>query len=380
MNKSLFSKNYILVVSAAALFYIASFMLNSVSGRYSLEIGADKTVSGIVTSAFTLSSFFTRCMWGYITDKKGRKAVFITGGILCLISGVLLIFTKNVWLLFAARAVFGGGYSAFTTAGGTIVCDISGEEQIGKAISFYGITNVLSQAAAPAVALWLFDFGFIWVAAAVCGLVSLAVLGGIFIKYDESEYINQNLKFKIYEKTAMPAAFVIFFFAMATASVYSFVPIMARERQLSGEGFFFALSAAGLLFSRIFNTKFCEKFGKNKVYYIGNILFMAGFAMLGFSYSTAFLLVCAAVYGTGAGFVHPVVNTAAVQYCKPEKRGLATGTFMMSQDLGMTIGALLWGIISENIGFTAVYITVAASAAVMMAVFKKLLSEKLSKN
>ena len=81
----------------------------------------------------------------------------------------------------------------------------------------------------------------------------------------------------------------------------------------------------------------------------------------------------------GAGFVHPVVNTAAVSFCSGENRGFATGTFMMSQDLGMTIGAVLWGIVSENVGFTAVYISTAAVGAVMAAVFAKFLHRKLKK-
>ncbi len=377
MEKSLFSKNYILVVVSATLFYIASFMLNSVSGRYTMRLGADKFMAGVVTCTFTLTSFFIRPLWGWICDRKSRKFIFLTGSLLCVLSSVMLIFTAQIRLLIAARAVFGAGYSALTTAGGTIVCDVVDEKQLGKAISYYGITNVLSQAVAPAAALWLYGIGFPVLAMVVAAGTAVVLRCGIFIRYNQSDFVNPEQKFRVYEKTALPAAYTIIFFAMATASVYSFIPIMAQEREISGVGWFFAVSAAGLMISRIFNTKFSEKAGEKRVFYIGAVLFGTGFAAVAFSYNIFVLVAAGLVYGLGAGFVHPVVNTRAVKRCSSADRGLATGTFMMSQDLGMTIGAVAWGIISEKAGFTAVYIIVAVLAVCMMYVFHKFLGTLL---
>jgi len=377
MNKSLVSKNYILVVASATFFYIVSFMLNSVSGRYTLRLGADKFMAGVVTCTFTLTSFFTRPLWGWMCDKKSRKLIFISGALLCLFSSVILIFTVQIWLLIAARAIFGAGYSALTTAGGTIVCDVVDEKHLGKAISYYGVTNVLSQAVAPAAALWLYGIGFSVLAVAVATGTAAVVLCGTFIRYNQKDFINPQQKFRICEKTALPAAYTIIFFAVATASVYSFIPIMAQEREISGVGWFFTVSAAGLMISRIFNTKFCEKAGESRVFYTGAFLFGAGFTAVAFSYNIFVLAAAGRAYGLGAGFIHPVVNTRAVKRCPRADKGLATGTFMMSQDLGMTIGAVAWGIISEKAGFTAVYSIVALLAVCMMYVFHKFLRSLL---
>jgi len=377
MGNKLFSKNYIFTVLSATLFYIATFMLNSVCGRYTIEIGGTKSVAGVVTAVFTLSSFFTRAVWGYITDAKGRKRVYITGGILCLVSAVVLLFSDKIWLLIVSRFIFGTGYSALTTAGGTIVCDVAPQNLLPKAISFYGITNVLSQAVAPAAALWLYNISFSRLSWSVIVVVALVLLFSVFINYNEKHFIMPETKFRIYEKTAMPAAYVIFFFAVATASVYSFIPVMARERNIQHPGVFFIVSASGLLISRIFNTKFCEKYGSVKVFTAGNILFICGFIRIAFIKNIWLLSFAALIYGVGAGFVHPVVNTAAVKRCSPEKRGLATGTFMMSQDLGMTAGAVIWGTISEKTDFTVMYCAVTLTAIFMYIVFRKILAKAL---
>ena len=140
---------------------------------------------------------------------------------------------------------------------------------------------------------------------------------------------------------------------------------------------FFMVSAAGLMLCRVFNTSFTGKLGRKKVFYLGAVLFCAGFMALAFSYNIWLLAMAAVAYGAGAGFVHPVVNTRAVADCRPRDRGLATGTFMMSQDLGMTAGAVRWGIFSEKTGFGVMYLSVTVISAIMMYVFHKILADKL---
>jgi MFS family permease len=161
---------------------------------------------------------------------------------------------------------------------------------------------------------------------------------------------------------------------MATASVNSFIPIMAKQRQLSADRMFFVLSALFLLISRLLNKKRVSVVGNIKVFYAGNLIYFIAFAVLAFAQNNIWLLLAASLYGLGAGFIHPTVNTAAVKNCPQPDRGLATGTFMMSQDLGMAVGAFLWGMISDKAGFTAVYIVVCVLVAVMGYVFKKVLS------
>ena len=164
---------------------------------------------------------------------------------------------------------------------------------------------------------------------------------------------------------------------MATSSVNSFIPLLAQQRMLTADSLFFVVSALFLLITRLLNKKLVSKFGNISLFYIGGIIYIASFVILSVAHRNIFLLVSASLYGAGAGFIHPVVNTAAVKDCPSADRGLATGTFMMSQDLGMAVGAFLWGTISNSAGFTAVYITVVILLLVMMYIFKKILKPKL---
>ncbi len=375
MAKGLFNKKYILILLCGTAFYVSSFMINSVCGKYCISLDRSKTASGIVTRVFTLTSFFLRPIWGYFTDGKGRKKIFFTGLALCLLASGLLFAAESVMMLIVARGVFGRGYSAFTTRSATIVCDICPDDILQQGIAIYGITGVISQAVAPVIALGLYDISFKAVAAFVFGLLILSVLSGIFIKYNDKLYLKENIEFSAVEKKALPASFVIFFFARATASVYSFVPIMAEERKIEFIPIFYMLSAFVLLIIRIFNGKISGMLKNRTAFYIGATALFTGFIFMAFSKDILFLLISGVFYGIGCGLVHPVVNTAAVKNSKKENRGLATGTFMMGQDGGMTVGAALWGAVAEKADFTAVYISVAVCVLLMFTVFKAVLAK-----
>ncbi|MBR5520494.1 MAG: MFS transporter [Oscillospiraceae bacterium] len=374
MGKSLWSKNYILVVVSATVFYFISFMLNSVSARHGISMNGSGLITGVVVSGFTMASFFTRPLWGHICIKKGRKKVLMAGALICVLASLMFIFTSGITIFIVARCIFGAGYSAVTTSGGTMVCDIAGEKYLSKAVSYYGISSVVSQAMAPAAGLWLYEKSFTTLSVVIATGAALVWGTGLFIKYHEDRFIKPGEKFKLYEKQSLPAAYTIIPFAMVTASVYAFIPVMAEERQLSYVGLFFALSAAGLLVGRIFNTKICAIAGEKEVFYTGAVLLTAGLAMIAFAYNSVVFLFSAVCYGCGAGFVHPVANIRAVKNSPDRQRSIATGTFMMSQDLGMTVGAVLWGIISRTASFTVVYVVASVIILVMMYVFHKFLS------
>ena len=377
MNTNLLSKNYLLTVVSATLFYIASFMMNTVCAKFVTDSGQSRSLAGVVAAVFTLASFFTRPLWGWLVDSRGRKIIYVSGGLLCLAGYGVLFLNTGTLMLFFSRIVSGAGYSALTSAGGTIVCDVAPKEKLQQAIAIYGVTNVLSQAIAPIAALWLYKYNFLYVVAVVIVIYILVPVTVKFVNYAETAIIDKNSNFCLYNKSALPAAYTIIFFAMATAAVNSFIPLFAQRRNLTADSWFFFVSALFLLIARIQNKKLTTAIGNKKVFYIGNIVYIIAFIVLVFCSSDMWMLISAVFYGFGAGLIHPIVNTAAVKNCNHSDRGSATSTFMMSQDLGMTLGAFLWGVVSGKFGFSAVYMTVVLLLLIMMVVFRKFLSDSL---
>ena len=371
MDRSLFSKNYIVAVVAASLFYTGAYMANSVCGKYAVAIGGSNTAAGFAVAAFTLASFFTRPVWGWLVDSRSRRSVCMVGALLCLGASVVLIFVKDIPMLAVSRLVFGRGYSALSTAGGAVVCDIVPAEKLPRAIAFYGISGVVAGAVAPVAGLWLYDRGYMLQAVAVAAVSACVPLLFLFLKYDEEKFLNKGAKLQIFEKSALPAAKTIVFFALSVAAVNSFIPLMAEERNIGTGKIFFFVSALFTLLTRVVYSRFIKKWGAGRLFYMAGGIYTLAFLVLAVAESSLWLTVSAMLYGLGAGFIHPIVNTAAVQSCRRDEKGLATGTFMMSQDIGMTIGAPLWAALSGRAGFGAVYFAVAVVILAMMYIFSR---------
>lgn len=378
MNNKFFNKNYILIVISAIFFYTVNFMLTTVSSPYIVSLENDKVIVGEIAFSFTFASFITRSLWGYYADKKSRRFTYMFGMSLCVISVAILIFRPNIKFTAISRIIFGVGYSAVTTAGATVVCDVSSDENIGRAIAFYGIANVVSQFIAPAFVMWLFNYGIKTVGIISTFGILISFITFSFIKYNENNFVNRSTKFKFYEKEAIPASSVILFFAMTVASIYSFVPILTEEKNIGKTGIFFSFSAIALLFARLTINKLREKVKATIIFYISSILFAIGFILIAISDNIFILCFAAIFYGISSGYIHPIINTAAVNNVVDEKRGVATSTFMMLQDLGMALGSVAWGIVSKNLSVEYVYYFDVIIVTIMVIFFK--IFVRLNKN
>jgi predicted MFS family arabinose efflux permease len=59
--------------------------------------------------------------------------------------------------------------------------------------------------------------------------------------------------------------------------------------------------------------------------------------------------------GFGGGMTGPALNAAVIKAAPDNRRGAASGTFMISYDVGFGIGGLLWGLVIDLAGFTALF-------------------------
>lgn len=371
MEEKLLSKNYVLTTLSAGFFYTAAFMLSTVSARYALEMGASRAVSGAIAGIFTFSSFFTRPLWGMSADRRGRKFVYMSGRGVCIAGCAAAYMAHSVLILLVSRRLFGIGYSAVTTAGGAMVCDEAPPGKLAKAIALYGATGVAAQAAAPALSLRLFDVGYFMVAGVSGRMIGAAMASVAAVKYSRQTKSSEK-KLRLYEKSALPRAAVILFFAASVSGIYAFIPIYSRENNMGSRGVFFMVSSAALLALRLANGAVCRFLGEKTAFAAGAVLLAASFLTLAFGKSTVFFYISSVMYGAGGGIVHPVVNTRAVSNASPSRRALATATFMMGQDLGGGLGSLALGYVSGRMGFFAMYIAAAVFTAVMAVLYFRL--------
>lgn len=85
------------------------------------------------------------------------------------------------------------------------------------------------------------------------------------------------------------------------------------------------------------------------------IIFSIGLFALGMTTGSVMLLVAAGLIGLGYGTLLPGFQTLSVQSTTGDRSGHAISTFFIFYDLGIAIGAGIWGAVIANVGFEAMY-------------------------
>jgi predicted MFS family arabinose efflux permease len=151
--------------------------------------------------------------------------------------------------------------------------------------------------------------------------------------------------------------FNIAFFGFCYGILSNYIAIYGKERLgiTSGTGTFFFLLALGLMLSRLQGSKSLKQ-GKMTVNAaegvilstIGYVLFTVCPNMVGY-YLSALLI------GLGNGHMYPAFQNMIIGIAQNNERGTANSTLLTSWDLGLGIGILAGGVMSELFGYGAAF-------------------------
>jgi predicted MFS family arabinose efflux permease len=96
---------------------------------------------------------------------------------------------------------------------------------------------------------------------------------------------------------------------------------------------------------------------------------MAGMLLLAWMPSEAVLYIAAVLYGFGFGSVQPALQAWSIEKTAPNRKAMANATYFSFFDLGVGIGAIVFGQIGFLFGYRSIYITAAASIFISMIVY-----------
>ena len=278
----------------------------------------------------------------------------------------MYFFTTSLISLAVLRFVHGIGFGMITTSAGTIVASIIPNGRKGEGMGYYGLMMNISMALGPFVGLlaitqWGSSVMFIVSAVSVV----IGTITGLLISLPKGEIKvatektvkKKGLKMKdLIEMSALPISLVSFFFALVYASIVSFVSVYAEELQLTEiASYFFIVYVIALLISRPFTGKWFDQYGANVIMIPSIISFALGMFLLSQAEGAFLFLLSAAFIGLGWGTIFPSAQTIAIQVAPPERKSVATATFLSTMDSGIGIGSVIVGIVGAQLGYSSLY-------------------------
>ncbi|RDW20444.1 MFS transporter [Oceanobacillus chungangensis] len=363
-QEKIWSRDFVIICLANFFVFLGFQMTLPTIPLFVKELGGSDQLIGFVVGIFTFSALLFRPYAGHALESKGRGFVYLLGLSIFVLSVGGFAFAASIAFLFILRIIQGIGWGLSTTAGGTIATDIIPASRRGEGLGYFGLSGNIALALGPSLGLTLtgiITFKQLFLICAALGLISFLLASRIkYIKVNGSDAKVSHVKFDIFEKTALQPSILVFFITVTFGGIATFLPLYAIEKDVAGIHYYFLIYALFLMISRTFAGKIYDKKGHLYVFPPGAALILIAMLLLAWLPNTPILILAAALYGLGFGIVQPALQAWSVEKAPINRKGMANATFFSFFDLGIGIGAMLFGQLAV-FGYHSIYITSAGS-------------------
>src|SRR5690625_3011550 len=371
--EKIFSKDFIIIWFANFFIFLGFQMTLPTIPIFVNELGGSDQLIGIIVGIFTFSALLFRPYAGHALENKGRGIVYLFGLALFVVSVGSFGFITGMSLLIVMRIVQGIGWGVSTTASGTIATDLIPPKRRGEGMGYFGLSGNLALAFGPALGLTLagiLTFTHLFLICAALGFMALLFALNIhYKKVDESLHKTKPARFDVIEKTAINPSIILLFITLTFGGIASFLPLYAAEKQIEGIQFYFITYALFLMLSRIFAGKIYDLKGDLYVIPPGATLIFLAMLLLAWLPNMITMMVAGALYGLGFGTVQPALQAWAVDKALPNRKGMANATFFSFFDLGVGVGAILFGQLAFIYNYSLIYIVSAGSVLLALSFY-----------
>lgn len=373
----IWTRDFLLICLANFFIFLGFQMTLPTLPLFVKELGGNDQLIGVIVGIFTFSALLIRPYAGHALDSKGRRIVYMIGLTLFVLSVGSFAFAASIIFLLAMRVLQGVGWGFSTTATGTIATDLIPPKRRGEGMGYFGLSGNLAMALGPTLGLTLvgaISFKQLFLICAGLGLAALLISTLIhYKKVEESPHKTVPLKFDVFEKTAIQPSFLLFFITVTFGGIATFLPLYAVEKGVSGIELYFFFFAIFLMLSRTFSGKIYDHLGHLYVFPPGAICILITMLLLAWLPNTTVMIIAAALYGLGFGALQPALQAWAVDKAPNNRKGMANATFFSSFDLGVGIGAMLFGQIAFLFNYQVIYYTSAGSVVISLLLYAAIL-------
>lgn len=372
-----------LVVNAVALLAVQG-VRPAVSYR-ALELGASAASLGLIAASFSVLAVVLAIPLGGGIDPHRERWYMIGGSALIAVSSALLPVITSVVGLAVDQAMLGLGYLLVVLAGQTSVARIFPPGQRQRAYGLFtvagGIGALLGPLGLAAVASgpgnslagWVWSLDLVFLAAAVCGVLSTGVAAGIAggrvaasSRWIESgrpgDEESDGRRFQV--SIAIAASVVVL---VSSDLVVVYLPALGTERGLPANlvGLMLSVKAAATMSTRMVMGRLSHALGTRRLLYMSMLAAAIGLAVLPILSGTNALLASSATIGVGLGVGQPLTMAWIADTANAARRSRALATRLAGNRLGQLVVPVLASAVAGAAGVAGVFWASTAMLVVM---------------
>jgi MFS family permease len=324
----------------------------------------DNGTIGQLVALLIGTSLLMRLWVGQLADKVLPTHLMLAGVAFFLLGslGFLWVTPQTPWLCMAPlRVIQGIGFSLFYTASSSFLASLLPLHRRSEGISHHSNSIKLANAFAPMLGLYAaaslgFSNGFMMAAGvSVLAMVAVAWLAmgvnttrPLLKPMSATDIAHHDAKpHPLFNKKVLFPGVIMATNSLVFGALIPFAPLLCHDKALEQPQWFYLVYAFALIASRSFTAKWADTYGHHVVIVPGMILVALSLLGMTMSGSIVVFLLCAGLYGLGAGVVQPALIAMAVDRTEAHERGSAMATFTLFTDLGHALGSLMMGFISQ---------------------------------
>ncbi|MBI5606041.1 MAG: MFS transporter [Deltaproteobacteria bacterium] len=332
---------------------------------------------GLTLTAFFLGSVIISPISGKLADEYDKRKILIVSLILFVAISALYLLTYSLYSLLVLRFLHGVIFGITTTLLAVVAADIIPQQYRGEGFAYFITFMSIASVVGPFLGLTViahYSFNALFI---LCTVFSILNFLSLYLaqlptspnktKTDTSNLFNLN---KIIEPKAIPISLCSAVTAIAYAGIGSFITLYAIEIGMGNlASYFFVVFAAGNILFRPFAGRLFDRKGANIVIYPFILLYAIGLVLLSQGMNPIAFLMSAAIIGISYGTLFSTFQTIAVTSASIQRRGMATSTFFLSVNLGVSVGAVILGIIAEHSNYHFMFIVTAVFVALSAIIY-----------
>ena len=347
-----------LIISWITLFLMGTdlFVVSPLLPFISEEYNVSPETTGWMVTVFAMTYAFSAPVFGWLSDKKGRRTFIMFGLLLFAISNALTAFAPSFLWLIVSRILAGLSVASITPLIYAIIGDIAPPNRRGTWLSIVVSGHLTALwAGAPLGTLLEHFLGWrsVFVVMAIIGVI-LAVVNfktwASIPKSDETKDIVEGNLLRILGSVSVTTIWAISMYALYVylgAALYSENKFSSSEIALAVT--FYGVGAVlGSLTSGQLTDKFGEsKISKSTLIFLTVILICLGIFFSSGDWVYLFLFLWALV---GYAAFTSYQARLAVEY--PKERGIVMAWNNTALYIGITIGSMIGGYVISNWGYS----------------------------
>ena len=367
----LWNRDYCIAMAGNFLLFFSFYLLTPLLPIYlDAQFGADKDMIGLVLSGYVVAALIVRPFSGFIVDSFNRKKVLVTCFFFFFICFTGYVGAGTLLMFAIVRTIHGLPFGAATVANSTVAVDVLPSSRRNEGIGFYGLSNNLAMAVAPSAGIWVYgatgDFTLLfWISLGVA-LLGFWCSTAIRLPYRKPVEGKPHLSMDHFFLTrAWLMAVNIMLFGLCWGVMGNYVALYGKQQLgiVDGTGIFFALLSAGRFVSRLYGVKGLRegKLAENALE--GAVISTVGYTLFALAPGIWAFYASALLIGLGNGRMYPAFLNMFISVARHDQRGTANSSILTSWDVGMGLGILLGGVLSQYLGYSAAFWFTAASQA-----------------